>query len=488
MSQLYPLKMETPSFVPRKGRPLVAWLFLLAAIAFILWRHDTTSPQEQQRYDLVTMRLQGRYLVGAAELMERFLGAGASGREKFYKEAQNSLDRGTYAERLRFIVLAGELKGPQEARKQLQQLDRKYREHCGEPPAEDAETARILDLLYDVRAETPKDRAFLSEDKQQKLRQRLDWFGELALSPPGSDAATRATVLAPAYRTVWTALGAAIFMLGLGTAGLILLVTLMVLYFLGRLHGGLAPGSPHHGIYAETFALYLLLLLGLSLAAHYVLNWLSIQHGELTLTGLAALGSLTALAWPVLRGIPWHQVRQDIGWHADRRPGLEPLLGLGCYIAALPMLALGLVFYLLLTKLRNQLGGGPDEFAPGNAPGHPIVFWVSQAGWWVWLEVLFLASIVAPIVEETMFRGVLYRHLRAVSGGWHPVWSVLFSAVVVSFLFAVIHPQGILAVPVLMALALAFTLMREWRGTLLPSMIAHSINNAVATLLLFLMS
>lgn len=87
-----------------------------------------------------------------------------------------------------------------------------------------------------------------------------------------------------------------------------------------------------------------------------------------------------------------------------------------------------------------------------------------------------------------MFRGVLYRHLRAVSGGWHPVWSVLFSAVVVSFLFAVIHPQGILAVPVLMALALAFTLMREWRGTLLPSMIAHSINNAVATLLLFLMS
>jgi membrane protease YdiL (CAAX protease family) len=59
---------------------------------------------------------------------------------------------------------------------------------------------------------------------------------------------------------------------------------------------------------------------------------------------------------------------------------------------------------------------------------------------------------------------------------------------VVSFLFAVIHPQGFLAVPPLMSLALAFTLMREWRGTLLPPMIAHGINNAVATLLLFLMS
>jgi membrane protease YdiL (CAAX protease family) len=58
----------------------------------------------------------------------------------------------------------------------------------------------------------------------------------------------------------------------------------------------------------------------------------------------------------------------------------------------------------------------------------------------------------------------------------------------VSFCFAVIHPQGFLAVPALMALAVAFTLMREWRGTVLPSMIAHGINNAVATLLLFLMS
>ena len=167
---------------------------------------------------------------------------------------------------------------------------------------------------------------------------------------------------------------------------------------------------------------------------------------------------------------------------------MEPLLGLGCYALALPMLLVGVVLFLVLTKLRDRLGWGPDEFGPSNAPGHPIVFWVGQAGWWVWLEVLFLASVVAPIVEETMFRGVLYRHLRTASGGWRPALSVLFSAVVVSFLFAVIHPQGFLAVPALMALALAFTLMREWRGTLLPSMIAHGINNGVATLLLFLMS
>lgn len=488
MSQMHAIVTEMPSSLPpRKGRPLLAWLVILAVVAFILWRYETVGPLDKQRYDLVTVRLQGRYLVGVADLEDRYLKV-KSGREQLYKEAQKSLDRGTYPQRLRFVVLAGELKGPEEAREQLQQIDRRYRHHCGEPPAEEEQTARILDHLFDVREGNPKNAASLPEPEQQQLRQDLDWFGDLALTPPGSDAAARAAVLAPAYRMVWAALGAFVFALGVGAAGLVLSITLIVFYFLGRLRGGLTLVSSHHGVYAETFALYMLLFLGLSAGARYAINWLSLEQGTLALSGLAALGSLAALAWPVLRGIPWNQVRRDIGWHWDRRPGLEPFLGLGCYAMALPMLVLGILLYFLLTKLRDLLGWGPDEFGPSNAPGHPIVFWVSRAGWWVWLEVLIVASVIAPIVEETMFRGVLYRYLRAASAGWRPALSVLFSAVAVSFLFAVIHPQGFLAVPVLMALAVVFALMREWRGTILPSMIAHGINNAVAALLLFLMS
>ncbi len=485
MSQDYTMTTEESlSAPPRKGRPILAWLVILAVVAFILWRYERDNPQDRQRYDLVNMRLVGRYLVGVAELQHRFLGTEKTAGDPLYSEAR-SLDRGTYPQRLRFVVLAGELKGPEEAREQLHTINRKYQEHCGQPPAEEAETADILDHLYTVRAAEPKIVRPLPEVEQEKLRQRLDWFGELALTPQGGNAAAREAVLTPAYRTVWAILCAGAFIVGFGLVGLILLTTLIVLYFLNRLRGGLSPVLPHHGVYAETFAVYMLLFLGLSFAVRYVLGWLSIEHGSLAISGLAALGSLTALAWPVLRGIAWHQVRQDIGWHADRRPGLEPLFGLGCYALALPMLIFGVLIYLLLMKLRDRLGWGPDEFGPTNAPGHPIVFWVGRAGWWVWLEVLFVASIVAPIVEETMFRGVLYRYLRSASHGWWPALSVLFSAVVVSFVFAVIHPQGILAVPALMALALAFTLMREWRGTLLPSMIAHGLNNGVATLLLF---
>ncbi|HTU20409.1 MAG TPA: CPBP family intramembrane glutamic endopeptidase [Gemmataceae bacterium] len=491
MSQLSAITTEAPSAAPpaRRGRPLLAWLVILAAVAFILWRYSTVSPKEKERYDLVTMRLQGRYLIGVAELEERYLGSKKSAREQLYEEAQKNLNRGTYPQRLRFVVLAGELKGPNESREQLQEIDQKYRFHCGNPSPEDEATARLLDHLYAVRAEDANAVASLPEDEQQKLRQRLDWFGDLALAPrDGDDQVAREAVLAQAVRTVWALLGVGIFMLALFLIGLVFLVTLGVLYFLGHLQSGLKPGSPHHGIYAETFALYMLLYLGLSLAARSAIRWLTLEKGTLALSGLAALGSLAALGWPVLRGIPWRQVRQDIGWHADRRPKLAPLLGAGSYALALPMLVLGGILFFILTTMRDRLGWGPDEFGPSNAPGHPIVFWVSRAGWWIWLEVLFVASVVAPIVEETMFRGVLYRHLRAASSRWWPALSVLFSAVVASFVFAVIHPQGFLAVPLLMALALAFTLIREWRGTLLPSMIAHGINNAVATLLLFLMS
>jgi membrane protease YdiL (CAAX protease family) len=103
------------------------------------------------------------------------------------------------------------------------------------------------------------------------------------------------------------------------------------------------------------------------------------------------------------------------------------------------------------------------------------------------LQIFFLASIVAPIVEETMFRGVLYRHLREATRWLDPVASILISALVSSFIFAVIHPQGVLYVPVLMALALGFVLAQEWRGTLLPGIVGHGLNNGLVLLISIVM-
>jgi membrane protease YdiL (CAAX protease family) len=207
--------------------------------------------------------------------------------------------------------------------------------------------------------------------------------------------------------------------------------------------------------------------------------------GVLVLGG-GPLFSLTALAWPVLRGVPWRQVRQDIGLTLGRSPALEPLFGVATYAMAVPLAAVGFVLCVLLMALQTALRGGTpvDSLAAPNTPSHPVVEFLVGSGWSLRLQVLFLAAVVAPVVEEIMFRGVLYRHLRDATGRRLGIAaSAVVSATLLSFIFAVIHPQGWVMVPALMALAYAFTVAREWRGTLVPAIVAHGLNNAIVTLL-----
>ena len=93
-----------------------------------------------------------------------------------------------------------------------------------------------------------------------------------------------------------------------------------------------------------------------------------------------------------------------------------------------------------------------------------------------------LACIFAPVLEETMFRGALFHHLR----GRH---SWFASAVAVALMFAIIHPQGWLAIPVLCSIAMVLAALREWRGSIIAPMAAHAFNNFIAiTLALALLS
>jgi membrane protease YdiL (CAAX protease family) len=64
--------------------------------------------------------------------------------------------------------------------------------------------------------------------------------------------------------------------------------------------------------------------------------------------------------------------------------------------------------------------------------------------------------------------------------------SFRFSALVVSLIFTAIHPQGMLAVPFVMTLALALTIIREWRGTLLPGMVVQGLSGGITLWLLTL--
>jgi membrane protease YdiL (CAAX protease family) len=241
---------------------------------------------------------------------------------------------------------------------------------------------------------------------------------------------------------------------------------------------GLGGPSAFSGLYAETFAVWMVLFLILDLGATVA----PVGEYQLLVLGLAMMLSLGALAWPVWRGVPWAQVRRDIGLTAGRRPAWEPWIGLGSYAMAFPLMVIGLLVMIkLLGVPLGPAAAGPavGDFDPGQMPVHPIIRYAARPGWWGRFQVFLVVSLVAPVVEETVFRGVLYRHLRDLSARLGRLASFLVSATGLSFLFAVIHPQGLVAVPALMGLAFGLALAREWRGTLIPAMVAHGVNNGL---------
>jgi membrane protease YdiL (CAAX protease family) len=468
----------------RRTGIVLAWVVILGLIGFIVGRTfwiQVSGGPALERADLVTMRLQARYMIGLSQLPLIPMSG-----PFVLEQAEENLNRGPYAQRLRFVVLAGELGGPEEA---LQRLDalQELRQQGLTATREQEQLARDLRALYEEyqKGEDHRDPArALTPEQSEQLRTRLGWFGQLALHPSGGpEPEARQELLWGAMRTAVGALAYISLLLLLAFVGLFLLVLVGALWFVGQLRGGLVLGSGHGGVYAEMFALYMLLFFGLSFAA----RWVPAGQFRLLLAGGITLATLAVLAWPVLRGVPWARVRRDLGLYAGRKPVLEPFLGPATYVACLPLVILGILTMLGLTMLRNRLGWGPGPFEPSGNPSHPIITGAG-GGWVVYLQMFLVAAVIAPIVEETMFRGALYQHLREATGRAGKVVSVLLSALCSSFLFAVIHPQGILAVPVLMALAVGFCLAREWRGTLLPSMIAHGINNGLAVLLLIVLA
>lgn len=455
-----------------RGRVAIPWLvILLLAGSIVSARNRTDQPAAEGETSLRLLEIQAKYFVGAAEL------PGMTG-DQLYPQAQ-PLDSGPVIQRLGFVVLAGELSGPDEALKQLAALRNKLQDSPVEPSETEKALVGALRTLYVDYANDNWAAPSLTEADRARLRDELGWFGRLALAPkqaPGQE--LRREIIASARRltaVVLVAFTGGVFATVLGFA---VAVYFVVTWALGIVHSRLSAGSRYGAIYAETFAVWMILFTGLNIGVVITFG----RDGELAPVAFVFLLSLIALGWPLLRDIPWHQFRRDVGWTAGRHPVVEVLLGVVCYVAALPFVLGALLATLLLFQFAGATGG--DDFTSGGVPSHPILEWIAGAGLSQRLLVFFIACVAAPVVEETMFRGVLYRHLRDATAGWRTAASVALSVAINSFLFAAIHPQGALAVPVLMTLAAGFSLAREWRGSLLAPMTAHALNNGIMTLLL----
>ena len=84
------------------------------------------------------------------------------------------------------------------------------------------------------------------------------------------------------------------------------------------------------------------------------------------------------------------------------------------------------------------------------------------------------SCVFAPVVEELLFRGVLYATLRR---GLGPLPAGLASGVV----FALAHGYGAVGFASVLGSGLLWALAYEWTRSLLPGMLAHAASNVQAT-------
>ncbi|MBK6726860.1 MAG: CPBP family intramembrane metalloprotease [Xanthomonadales bacterium] len=132
--------------------------------------------------------------------------------------------------------------------------------------------------------------------------------------------------------------------------------------------------------------------------------------------------------------------------------------GVGVVLGALALAYLGLLHRFGSSELREQLASGAAFLRESNGALYAF------AG---------ATVVVAPLVEEYLFRGLLFRAMRR---EW-PLWiAITLSAA----FFAVMHPFASWPPVFLVGVASAWLFARA--GNLLPSMLLHATYNAVVVL------
>ena len=460
-----------------RGSLVLGWLGVAVVAAVFIWLQSNKAADGaatgKEGANLVVLELRLRIAVGA------FGPLTAQGlKTDSLIDQAIAANRAGIDQRLRAIIVLGHLVGPQRASDELKGLAGLIAEAEHQLTEDESKYLGLAKNLYDDYVDGRPEAPLLNPDDRKAFARHFGWFGELALHPKGQPGHQAPVAAAERTFTVVTIAGYSV--IGAFTIGFIFLILLC----LRRPRSRLGPPVIHHAIYIETFAvwlgLYLLLLFAFPRLTRGMIPFAPSAIATMLL-------SLSALAWPVVRGIRWKQVRADIGLNFGEQPFLEPSYGIFSYFLALPFLGLGILTTLLLTKLTAApVDAVVDPFAADSSMAHPLIDQIAKGTPADWLPLLLLACFFAPLVEEIMFRGVLYRHLRDWSRSWK--WlSFVGSMLIVNTLFAIVHPQGVLAAPMLAGLACGFVIARERRGSLVASVIAHGLNNTLVLTMLLLM-
>lgn len=169
------------------------------------------------------------------------------------------------------------------------------------------------------------------------------------------------------------------------------------------------------------------------------------------------------LAWLIVTNFKKYSFRQTLGWEWND-------------FKIWHAFAIIFFFFVLSFILVRLFGEPANDFTKMLENSRSGVY-----------AIAFLATFTAPLVEEVVYRGILYSSLQRKLG-------IIWAVVLVTFLFALVHvPQyskdfipDFQTVGLLLLLSLTLTMLRVYTKNLLPCIVLHTIFNGIQSLLLVL--
>ncbi len=172
---------------------------------------------------------------------------------------------------------------------------------------------------------------------------------------------------------------------------------------------------------------------------------------------------------PTILGVAaWITNRHHVGWRSlgFTRDKLGQALGVGLAVG-IGAFFVNVALSQVVTQIARALGYNTDQVSRVSGLG--------EAPAWQMALIVLAVVVVAPVVEEILFRGIFYTGLRKRLGVG---WAVFLSA----FVFGFLHFELLGFIP-LFAIGAILAALYEGQGSLAAPILAHAMNNGIIVII-----
>ena len=196
------------------------------------------------------------------------------------------------------------------------------------------------------------------------------------------------------------------------------------------------------------------LYLGVGFVMSWLASWWPYERILLYVNGFITQGMFLVIVLAIMRVRKW--TWRDLGWRDVK----------GRY-------AVSVFTFYILTWIVN-IFYAVYLYQQGFTPPETDVYTklLGDANWLTFTLNLILAGMLAPVIEETMFRGIIFGSLQTYMGRWT-------AAAVSAAIFSALHLQSYGFIPrFVLGMVLAYLVMKH--NSLKPAIALHAVNNIVA--------